>query len=262
MTGSETLAGKVAVVTGAGSGLGAAAAIAFARSGASVMVNDIAPDGLEQTAAAVEAAGGRVAKHVGDVSVRADVEEMVARAVEELGGLDLMHANAAISIYRDLVEQPEDELDAILAVNLKGPLLCAQAAIPAMVQRGGGSIIFVSSVQGQQGLRGCVAYAGAKAALIAAARTLSVEVGGDAIRVNALLPGTIDTPMLRRDLGPMNREDRDAFIERLGAASSLNRIGRPDEVAAAAVFLASEAASYVSGSAITVDGGFLAVKSL
>lgn len=256
-----SLRGKVAIVTGAGSGLGTAAAVAFARNGASVVANDVDRDALKRAAESIEDAGGRVASHVGDVSVKANVVEMVSLAVEEFGGLDVMHANAAVSIYRDLVEQSEEELDKIIAINLKGPLLCAQAAIPEMARRGGGSIIFVSSVQGYQGLSGCVVYAGAKAALVAAARTLSVEVGRDGIRVNALVPGTIDTPMLQRDPGPMNSSERDAFLERVRAANSLNRIGRPDEVAAAAVFLAGEASSYVTGSAIAVDGGFLAVKS-
>jgi NAD(P)-dependent dehydrogenase (short-subunit alcohol dehydrogenase family) len=255
------LDGKVAAVTGAGSGLGRAVALGFAAAGAAVVANDIDPEGLAETAAAIEQAGGRVASSVGDVSAKADVEAMVATAVDSFGGLDVMHANAAVSMYRDLEHQPEEELDAILDTNLKGPLLCAQAAIPAMVARGGGSIIFVASVQGYQGLRGCVAYAGAKAALVAAARTLSVEVGGDGIRVNALVPGTIDTPMLQRDLGPMNLEERDAFLERVRSANSLHRIGRPEEVAEVAVFLAGDASSYVTGSAITVDGGFLAVKS-
>jgi NAD(P)-dependent dehydrogenase (short-subunit alcohol dehydrogenase family) len=172
-----------------------------------------------------------------------------------------MLANAAVSIYRDLAELPEAELDEILGVNLKGPLLCAQASIPAMRARGGGSIVFVSSVQGYQGLPGCVPYAGAKAALVAAARTLAVEVGRDGIRVNAVVPGTIDTPMLERDLAPMNVSEREQFLDRVRAANALGRIGRPDEVAQAVLYLAGEESSYVTGSALTVDGGFLAVKS-
>lgn len=257
----SVLSGKVAVVTGAGAGLGRAAALTFAAAGASIVANDRDEAGLRETAAAIEAAGGRVATSIGDVSRKSDVEAMVATACDAFGGLDVMHANAAVSIYRDLEDLPERELDEILDVNLKGPLLCAQASLAPMKARGGGSIIFVSSVQGFQGLPGCVTYAGTKAALIAAARTLSVEVGRHGIRVNALVPGTIDTPMLERDLAPMNVAERDEFLQRVRSANSLGRIGRPDEVAQAALFLASDASSYVTGSAITVDGGFLAVKS-
>jgi NAD(P)-dependent dehydrogenase (short-subunit alcohol dehydrogenase family) len=257
----SVLSGKVAVVTGAGAGLGRAAALAFADAGACVVANDRDEVGLHETAAAIEASGGRVATSIGDVSCKSDVNAMVTTACEAFGGLDVMHANAAVSIYRDLEDLPERELDEILGINLKGPLLCAQASLPAMKARGGGSIIFVSSVQGFQGLPGCVAYSGTKAALIAAARTLSVEVGRHGIRVNALVPGTIDTPMLQRDLEPMNIAERDEFLQRVRSANSLGRIGRPDEVAQAALFLASDASSYVTGSAITVDGGFLAVKS-
>lgn len=255
------LTGKVAAVTGAGSGLGRAAAVALGQAGADIVANDIDDEGLRETVAEVEAAGARAVSHLGDVSVRADVQTLVDTAVSTFGGLDVMHANAAISLYREFETMSEDDLDAILAVNLKGALLCAQLAIPAMRERGGGSIIFVSSVQGFLGLPGCVVYAGAKAALVAAARTLAVEVGPHGIRVNAIAPGTIDTPMLERDLAPMNPADRGAFLARVEGANALGRIGRPDEVAQLVVFLASDAASYITGTNVVVDGGFLAVKS-
>lgn len=221
------------------------------------MANDVEEKSLHET---VDSAQGAVVPHVGDVSVKADVLELVATAERELGGLDFMHANAAVSIYRDFETMDEEEIDVLLALNLRGALLCAQAAIPAMRRHGGGSIVFVSSVQGYQALPGCVVYGATKAALISAARTLAVEVGRHGIRVNAIAPGTIDTPMLARDLEPMGADQADAFLERVREANALGRVGDPDEVANAVVFLASDASSYVTGTCLTVDGGFLAVK--
>lgn len=256
------LAGRVAAVTGGGVGLGRATALAFAAAGAAVVCNDIDADGAVATCRAIEDAGGRAVPLVGDAGTAECADALVAAAVSNFGGLDIMHANAAISIYASLDEMPLDTFHAILETNLKGPLLCARAAVAPLRARGGGSIIFVSSVQAFQGLPGCVPYAAAKAGLVAAARTLAVELGGSGIRVNAIAPGTIDTPMLRRDLAPMNVDEREDFMDRVNAANALGRVGRPDEVAAAAVYLASDRASYVTGSCLYVDGGFLAVKAI
>jgi len=234
--------------------------LAFAAEGAAVVVNDIDEASAVETVALVNEAGGRAAPSIGDVRLVADVDATVTTAVGRFGGLDVMHANAAISVYREHETIDDETLEAILDINLKGPLLCARAAIPALRERGGGSILFVSSVQGFLALPGCVTYSATKAGLVVAARTLAVEVGGYGIRVNAIAPGTIDTPMLERDLEPMNRDERGAFMDRVRAANALGRIGRPDEVASLAVFLASDDASYITGACVPVDGGFLAVK--
>jgi NAD(P)-dependent dehydrogenase (short-subunit alcohol dehydrogenase family) len=258
-TAAVSHAGKVVAVTGAGSGLGAEVARAFARGGATVVCNDV--DAASAAAIAAEI-GARALPCPGDVSVEADVQRLVDVCVDECGGLDVMHANAAISIYESLETVDTPTLERILDVNLKGPLLCARAAIPALRERGGGSIIFVSSVQAYLGLPGCVTYVAAKAGLVAAARTLAVEVGPLGIRVNAIAPGTMDTPMLERDLAPMNTREQDAFLQRVVAANALGRLGTPADVAAAALYLASDEASYVTGTCLVVDGGFLAVKTL
>jgi NAD(P)-dependent dehydrogenase (short-subunit alcohol dehydrogenase family) len=240
------LAGKVALVTGAASGIGLATARAFAEAGASVVGMD-ASEGADV---------------LGDVRRRADVEAAIVFARERFGGLDVVVANAAVSIYEEFDRQSEETLDLILDTNLKGALLCAQLAIPELKRRGGGSIVFISSVQAYVALPGCVPYAAAKAGLVAAAKALAPEVGRYGIRVNAIAPGTIDTPMLQRDLAGMNRDEADAFLRRVEQANALGRIGRPEEVARVAVFLASDASSYLTGETIVVDGGYLNVKKI
>jgi NAD(P)-dependent dehydrogenase (short-subunit alcohol dehydrogenase family) len=197
---------------------------------------------------------------VGDVRRRADVEAAIDFARERFGGLDVVVANAAVSIYEEFEQQSEETLDLILDTNLKGALLSAQLAVPELKRRGGGSIVFVSSVQAYLALPGCVPYAAAKAGLVAAAKALAPEVGKYGIRVNAIAPGTIDTPMLQRDLSGMNPDEADAFLRRVEQANALGRIGRPEEIARIAVFLASDAASYVTGETILADGGYLTVK--
>jgi len=254
------LEGKVALVTGAGSGIGRASAIALAAAGASVVVNDIASDGLEETVRMVDDAGGAAAPVVGDVRSRVDVAAAIQVAAERFGGLDVVVANAAVSLYEPFDDMSEETIDLVLDTNLKGPLVCAQLALPALERRGGGSIVFISSVQGYVTLPGCVPYAAAKLGLVAAARALAPEVGRNGIRVNAIAPGTIDTPMLRRDLSGMNVDEADAFLQRVEQANALGRIGRPVEIAKVVVFLASDESSYVTGETIVVDGGYLTIK--
>jgi len=240
------LKNKVALVTGAASGIGLATVQAFAAAGADVVGMDLAEG----------------ADVVGDVRRRADVEAAIATARERFGGLDVVVPNAAVSIYEEFESQSEETLDLVLDTNLKGALLTAQLAIPELRRRGGGSIVFVSSVQAYVTLPGCVPYAAAKAGLVAAALALAPEVGRHGIRVNAIAPGTIDTPMLQRDLAGMNRDEADAFLRRVEEANALGRIGRPEEIAAVAVFLASDASSYVTGTTVVADGGYLTVKKL
>jgi NAD(P)-dependent dehydrogenase (short-subunit alcohol dehydrogenase family) len=256
-----TLDGKVALVTGAGSGIGRAAALALAGAGASVVANDLTPTGLGETVSLIGAAGGAARAVRGDVRSRGDVAASVEAARDFFGGLDVLVANAAVSIYEELELLSEETIDLVLDTDLKGALFGAQLAIPELRRRGGGSIVFVSSVQAFVTLPGCVPYAAAKAGLVAAARAVAAEVGRDGIRVNAIAPGTIDTPMLRRDVSGMNREEADRFLEQVADANALGRIGRPEEVADAIVFLASDASRYITGTTLVVDGGYLTVKT-
>jgi NAD(P)-dependent dehydrogenase (short-subunit alcohol dehydrogenase family) len=253
--------GRVAAITGAGSGIGRGIAAALAASGMHVVANDVDPDGLDETLQLVRAAGSDGVACIGDVRRREDVCRIVDEAVSVYGGLDLMVANAAVGIYADLEKMSEEDLDRVLDVNLKGALLSAQLAIPALRERGGGSIVFVASVQAYATLRGCVAYGAAKAGLVAATRSLAVELGSDGIRVNAVAPGTIDTPMLARDLQGMNTDDSEGFLDRVRGANALGRIGTVEEIGDVVAFLVSDAARYVTGATIVADGGFLAVKS-
>ena len=261
MTPQGVLAGKVAIVTGAGSGIGRGSAVALAGAGAAVVVNDIAIETAGGTVDEIVAAGGAAVADGGDVSRPGDVAAMVQRAVDTYGGLDVLHANAGVERYVDLEQMSEVDMDLLLDVDLKGVLLCAQYAIAPMRARGGGSMIFTSSVQASHSLPGCVVYAAAKAGVVAAARSLTLEVGRDNIRVNAISPGTIDTPMLTRDLADMNVDEAEGFMERVYAANTLGRVGSVEELGALVVFLASDAASYISSTNIVIDAGFTAVKA-
>ena len=253
--------GAVAAITGAGSGIGRGVAAALAASGARVVANDVDAEGLAETLELVSAAGSEGIASLGDVRRREDVRRIVDDALSVFGGLDVMVANAAVGIYADLAEMSDEDLDRVLDVNLKGALTSAQLAIPALRARGGGSIVFVTSVQAYATLRGCVAYGAAKAGLVAATRALAVELGADGIRVNAVAPGTIDTPMLARDLERMNTADVEGFLDRVRGANALGRIGTVEEIGDVVAFLVSDAARYVTGATIVADGGFLAVKS-
>jgi NAD(P)-dependent dehydrogenase (short-subunit alcohol dehydrogenase family) len=256
------LGGRVALVTGGGAGIGRAAALELAAAGASVVVVDVDEAGLAATIEAGRAIpGGRLSARRADVTRGDDLRGAVAHAQAVYGGLDIVFANAGIGLYTDFETMTEDAMDRVLAVNLRGVLLTAQAAIPAMRARGGGSIVLASSVQATHSLRGCVVYAATKAAVIAAARTLALEVGEFAIRVNTVSPGTIDTPMLARDLDGMNLSERADFLARVKSANVLGRIGAAEEVGRAVVFLSSAAASYITGTDLLVDGGFSAVKA-
>ena len=248
----ETVEGKVALVTGASGGIGAAVARSLADQGVRL--------GLASRSGADLGIDGAVARPC-DVRDPAAIRTLADEVVERFGGLDVVVANAAVSVYEEFEYQSEETIDLVLDTDLKGALFTAQLAIPELKRRGGGSIVFISSVQAYVTLPGCVPYAAAKAGLVAAARALAPEVGRHGIRVNAIAPGTIDTPMLHRDLTGMSPEEAGQFLGKVAAANALGRIGRPDEIADVVVFLASDASAYVTGGCVVVDGGYLAVKT-
>ncbi len=257
----KMLTGKVAMVTGAASGLGRGSAIALAKAGASVVCNDINKDELAKTVELISTNGGIAVPALGDISKTNEVTRIISSAKKRYGGLDIVHANAGIERYENLEVMKDVDINRLIEVDLIGVLICFREAIPFLKERGGGSLIATSSVQATHSLPGCVVYAAAKAGVNAAVRTLALEVGKDNIRVASISPGTIDTPMLTRDLEDMDVESSKDFLQKVKNANALGRIGTSEEIGDAVVWLASDMASYVTGTDIVVDGGFTAVKN-
>lgn len=247
---------KVAVVTGAAAGIGRASASAFAAAGYRLALVDRDTDPLEE---AVEAIPGATA-HICDVSDPVQVATTFAGIGAAHGRIDALHANAGVSTYSSFDELPIDVIQRQVELNLLSHLYCVKEALPLLAIPETSAVVFTASVQAHLTLPGCVPYAAAKAGLIAAARALAVELGDRAIRVNSVSPGTIDTPMLHRDVAGMDREQGEGFLRRVEQANALGRIGEAREVADVVVFLCSEQATYVTGEDVVVDGGYLRVK--
>ncbi len=248
---ADRLAGKVAIVTGAGSrgpgvGNGKAAAILMAREGARVLCVDAQKERAEETVGLIRAERGEALAFTADVTRKADCEAMVAEAVARWGGLDVLHNNVGIESRQAVLDTSETEWDRVMAVDLKSMLLATQAAVPVLERRGGGAITCVSSVAALRGAWG-TAYAVAKAGVLGFVVTVASQLAPKAIRVNAIAPGTVWTPMVE-DLGPEMRERRRRAIP-LGVE------GTGWDVGWAAVYLASAEARWVTGQTLIVDGG-------
>jgi NAD(P)-dependent dehydrogenase (short-subunit alcohol dehydrogenase family) len=246
------LKGKSAIVTGAASGIGRASAMLFAAEGAAVVALDRAPE-VESTAAAIRAAGGRAIALVGDSSAEEDVAGAVATALKEFGGLDVCYANAGISgglvpFFEETVERWTE----VLKINLIGTFLLAKHAAMEMVKQKRGSIICTASVAGLRSGAGGVPYSASKAGVISMVQTVANQLTGTGVRINAICPGLIETGMTR----PIFERARErGSAGKIGQLNPLQRYGVPQEIAQTALFLASDAASYVNGQAIAVDGG-------
>lgn len=250
------LEGKVAIVTGASRGIGAAASEAMARAGASVVVNtypDEQMDALaDEVVARITGSGGRAVKVRGDVTVPADVENLVVVANREFGEVDVMVANAAYSERRDWYDIDIDQWDRTMAVNARGTFLCAKAVFPGMRRLGRGSIITVSSVMVELGLVGCLDYVASKGAIIGLTRALARDVGKHGIRVNSVMPGGIRTEQ-EVELFP----DEAAVAADMAVRQSLPRRGVAEDLAHTFVFLASDESSFITGQIVAVDGGWI-----
>ena len=245
--------GKVAIVTGASAGIGRATALAFAREGARVVVADVQPGAGEETVRLIADAGGEAAFVRADVSRATDSEAIVHRAVEVFGRLDYAFNNAGIEgETAPTAECSEENWDRVLGINLKGVWLCMRHEIPEMLRQGGGAIVNCSSVAGLVGFPGIPAYTASKHGILGLTRAAALEYAQQNVRVNAVCPGVIRTAMVER----FTRQDPQAEAQ-LVAREPVGRMGTPEEVAAAVLWLCSDAASFVSGHALAVDGGFV-----
>ena len=248
---TDLLKGKVALVTGGGSGLGRAASVAFSREGAKVVIADVDSKGGEETLRIIKETGGEAIFVQADVSKTGEVEGMVNKAVETYGRLDCAHNNAAIEGDITLThEYSEDTWDRVVGIDLKGVWLCMKYEILQMLKQGGGAIVNTSSTMGLVGIDGMAAYTASKHGVVGLTKTAAIEYAKQGIRVNAVCPGTMYTPMVERirEVAP----DQDV---QLVQGTPLGRGAQPEEVAEAVVWLCSDAASFVVGHAMPVDGG-------
>jgi NAD(P)-dependent dehydrogenase (short-subunit alcohol dehydrogenase family) len=253
MTMAGSFDGKVALVTGAGSGIGRASAEAFAREGAKVVVADVNAEGGEETVRRIKDEGGEATFVRADVSRAAEVERLVAQTIAAYGRLDYAHNNAGIGGgIASTADCPEDTWDRVIATNLKGVWLCMKYEIREMLGQGGGAIVNTASAAGLVGFRGISAYVASKHGVVGLTRTAALEYARRGVRVNAVCPGVIRTGMTEEGL----QDPRG--LAQYEAMEPVGRIGMPEEVAAAVVWLCSEAASFVTGHAMAVDGGIVA----
>jgi NAD(P)-dependent dehydrogenase (short-subunit alcohol dehydrogenase family) len=250
------LDGKTALVTGGGSGIGRAASLAYAREGARVVVADVNVEGGEETVQQIKEAGGDAILVHADVSKPDDTQAMVERAVEAFGRLDCAFNNAGISGGRDrrlTADYLEEDWDRVIAINLKGVWLCMKAEIPQMLKQGSGAIVNTASIAGLVGLRGTIAYVAAKHGVTGLTKAAALEYASQGLRVNAVCPGYIRTPLVQPIFDAV-----DGFEDEVAARHPVGRLGEPAEISEAVLWLSSDAASFVTGHNMPVDGGYMA----
>ncbi len=246
---------KVVVVTGAAKGIGEACARLFAQLGGTVALLDRDDEAGKRTTESIEKSGGAAKFFACDVSKAKEVENAVGEVRKQLGGIDVLVSNAGIQEYGDVVSTTEELWDKVMNVNLKSCFLVSKNVVPSMLERGGGAIVVIGSVQSMSAIGNSAAYVTAKHGLLGLVRAMALDYAAKGIRVNCVCPGAIDTPMLRwaANLDPNPQK----VIETCDRMHPLGRIGKPEEVAKAVAYLASSWASFVTGAALLVDGGML-----
>jgi NAD(P)-dependent dehydrogenase (short-subunit alcohol dehydrogenase family) len=250
-----SLAGKVALITGAASGIGRAAAILFGREGAAIAITDINKRG-EDVAEEIVRSGAHAFFEHADATQAADCHRVVERTLREFGGIHVLFNNAGIMRRASVVELREDDWDRVMSVNVKSIFLMSRQVIPTMAKAGGGSIINTASGWGIAGGPRAAVYCASKGAVVLLTKAMAIDHGPQNIRVNCICPGDTDTGMLRNEAQQLG-EREDVFLAQ-SARRPLGRIGQPEEIAQAALYLASHASSFVTGTALVVDGGGLA----
>ena len=250
------LDGKIALITGAASGIGRTTALLFAREGASVVLTDINEPAGHAVAAEINTQGGRVIFEPGNVTSAADCQRVTERAVREFGGIHILFNNAGIIRRASVVELSETDWDRVMAVNVKSMFLMSRLVIPIMAAAGGGSIINTASGWGLAGGPRAAVYCASKGAVVLLTKAMAIDHGPQKIRVNCICPGDTDTAMLRNEAQQLGEANEKFLAE--SAKRPLGRVGKPEEIAQAALYLASDASSFVTGTALVVDGGGLA----
>jgi NAD(P)-dependent dehydrogenase (short-subunit alcohol dehydrogenase family) len=251
-----SLQNRIALITGGASGIGRAAALLFAREGAAVAIADVNEQAGQAVVKEIITAGGRALFETVDVTAAADRQRVVERTLRHFGGIHILFNNAGIIRRASVVELTEADWDRVMAVNVKSMFLMSKYVIPIMAKAGGGSIINMASGWGLAGGPKASVYCASKGAVVLLTKAMAVDHGAQHIRVNCICPGDTDTNMLRSEAQQLG-EARDHFLME-AARRPLGRVGKPDEIAQAALYLASDAASFVTGTALVVDGGGLA----
>ncbi len=252
----ERMTGRTAIVTGAASGIGRATAVLLAAEGASVVVADLDDAGANRTATTIEAAGGTARAATTDVTDSEACRQLVEIATTELGGLDIVVNSAGIIRRADVVGTSEQDWDAVMAVNVRSIFLLGKHAVPVMAMAGRGSIVNIGSGWGLKGGANAVSYCASKGAVVNMTRAMAIDHGPAGIRVNCVCPGDTDTPLLRSEARQLGVDEAAFLVE--SAERPLSRLGTPEDIARAVLYLSSDEASWVTGSILVVDGGGIA----